>query len=93
MDWHSTPKDDAWKQAHLEMLVKLGMELMLRCDHCQHRTVEDPRLFAARYELDIRTPMLTISKALRCSHCGQKRGRAMPEPSNSKPRTQTAALY
>ena len=64
MDWHGTPKDDAWKQAHLAMLANLNMRLMLRCDVCSRSTVEDPRLFAARHNLDLLTPMLTVSKAV-----------------------------
>jgi hypothetical protein len=87
MDWHRIPKDDAWKQAHLQMLVNLNMNLMLRCDHCAHGTVEDPRLFAARHNLDVLTPMLTVSRKLRCTRCGEQKGRATPEPSSGKPRT------
>jgi hypothetical protein len=86
MEWHRTPKDDAWKQAHLQMLVNLNMLLMLRCDTCQHATVEDPRLFAARHHLDLLTPMLTLSRKLRCTRCNGQWGRAMPEPSDGKPR-------
>lgn len=86
MEWHRTPKDDAWKQAHLQMLVSLNMNLMLRCDQCFHTTSEDPRLFAARHNLDLLTPMLTVSKRLTCTKCGERKGRATPEPSNGKPR-------
>ena len=87
MDWHTTPKDEAWKKAHLSMLVNLNMRLMLRCDACAHTTVEDPRLFAARHDLDLLTPMLTVSKKLRCTKCLKRQGRATPEPSNGKPRS------
>ena len=59
MDWHRTPKDDAWKEAHLGMLAKLDMGLMLRCEGCNHKVIEDPRLFAARHNLDLPTAMLT----------------------------------
>jgi hypothetical protein len=86
MDWHPTPKDDAWKQAHLAMLVNLNMRLMLRCDACSRSTVEDPRLFAARHSLDLLTPMLIVSKRLRCTQCGERKGRATPEPSDGRPR-------
>jgi hypothetical protein len=47
VDWHHTPKDGVWREAHLAMLVKLGMGLHLRCDACHHSVCEDPRLFAA----------------------------------------------
>jgi hypothetical protein len=33
MSWHHIPKDDAWKQAHLAMLVRLGKRA---CDDCRH---------------------------------------------------------
>lgn len=86
MDWHRTPKDDAWKEAHLDMLAKLDMGLMLRCEGCNHKVIEDPRLFAARHNLDLLTPMLTISKRLRCTKCGEQKGRAVPATSDGKPR-------
>lgn len=86
MEWHRTPKDDAWKQAHLAMLANLNMRLMLRCDACAHTTIEDPRLFAARHNLDLLTPMLTVSKRLRCTKCSARKGRATPEPSDGRPR-------
>jgi hypothetical protein len=60
---------------------------MLRCDQCAHRTVEEPRLFAARHNLDLLTPMLTVSKRLKCTKCGKRKGRATPEPSNGKSRS------
>jgi hypothetical protein len=31
MSWHHIPKDDAWKQAHLAMLAKLGKRAWLHC--------------------------------------------------------------
>jgi hypothetical protein len=86
MDWHPTPKDDAWKLAHLAMLENLNMRLMLRCDACSRTSVEDPRLFAARHNLDLMTPMLNVSKRLRCTKCGERKGRATPEPSDGRPR-------
>ena len=88
MEWHRTPKDDAWKQAHLQMLVNLNMNLdaemrpLLPYDQSKTR-----RLFAARHNLDLLTPMLTVSKRLTCTKCGERKGRATPEPSNGKPRT------
>jgi hypothetical protein len=32
MEWHPTPKDDAWKEAHLAMLERLGKAAWPRCD-------------------------------------------------------------
>jgi len=31
MSWHHIPKDDAWKQAHLALLAKLGKRAWLHC--------------------------------------------------------------
>jgi hypothetical protein len=87
MDCHPTPKGDAWKKAHLAMLVNLDMRLMLRCDQCSHSIIEDPRLFAARHNLDLLTPMLTLSKRLKCMKCGECKGWATPQPSTGKPRS------
>jgi hypothetical protein len=38
MSWHHIPKDDAWKQAHLAMLAKLGKQRLaaLRWLPAQH---------------------------------------------------------
>ena len=62
MDWHPTPKDDAWKQAHLAMLERLGKDAWLRCDGCAHTVMVKPRDFAERHRLDMLTPLLTISR-------------------------------
>jgi hypothetical protein len=57
----------------------------LRRDACHHGVSENPSLFAARHNLDLLTPMLTVSKVLRCTRCGARKGRAMPEPSSGSP--------
>ena len=36
-------------------------------------------------DLDLFTPMLTVSKRLRCTKCGERKGRGTPEPSNGRP--------
>jgi hypothetical protein len=53
MRWHPTPKDDAWKQAHLEMVKGLGMRLWLRCDICGHGVTVEPATFAASHRPDM----------------------------------------
>jgi DNA-directed RNA polymerase subunit RPC12/RpoP len=73
MDWHPTPKDDAWRQAHLAMLERLGKDVWLRCDGCAHTVMVKPRDFAERHGLDMLTPMLTISRRMRCTRCGAGR--------------------
>lgn len=59
MAWHKTLKDDAWKQAHLAMLVTIRRELSLTCDGCQHWRKVAPQAFAAQHGLDMLTPLLT----------------------------------
>jgi hypothetical protein len=68
MDWHYMPKNDAWKQAHLEMLVNLGIDLMLMCDHCQRRTekTERKRLKAILAEYAEARPMTARMCAASC---------------------------
>jgi hypothetical protein len=74
MSWHHIPKDDAWKQAHLAMLVRLGKRAWLHCDDCRHSVMVEPDELARRHRLDMLTPLLTISKAMRCTRCGARRG-------------------
>ena len=71
MSWHRTPTDDAWKQAHLAMVEGLGKRLWLGCDGCQHAVMIAPCTLAERHGLDMRTPLLPLSRALRCR---QRRG-------------------
>ena len=44
------------------------------------RTPLPDRELVDRYGLDMRTPLLTISCALRCTRCGDRKGHAMLEP-------------
>ena len=80
MSWHRTPTDDAWKQAHLAMVEGLGKRLWLGCDGCQHSVMVAPRALADRHGLHMQTPLLTLSRALRCTRCGERKGQARLEP-------------
>ena len=62
MSWHHVPKDDAWTQVHLAMLVRLGKRAWLHCDDCRHSVMIEPHELAQRHHLDMVTPLLTISK-------------------------------
>jgi hypothetical protein len=73
MRWHPEPTDDVWKQAHLAMVEGLGKRLWLSCDQCEHWVMIEVRDFAEQHGLDMLTPLLTISRALKCSHCGERR--------------------
>jgi hypothetical protein len=67
MSWHHIPKDDAWEQAHLGMLASLGKRAWLHCDGCRHSIMIEPHELAQRHWLDMRTLLLTIPKAMRCT--------------------------
>jgi len=75
MSWHRTPTDNAWKQAHLAMVEGLGKRLWLGCDGCQNTVMIAPRELADRHGLDMHTPLQTLSRALRCTRCGEGRGK------------------
>ena len=80
MEWHKTPRDDAWRQAHLAMVERLGKQVWLKCGWCQRSVYADVREFATQHELNMLTPLLTVSRRLRCTRCGYRRAHAMPEP-------------
>jgi hypothetical protein len=75
MSWHHMPKDDAWKQAHLAMLVKLGKRAWLHRNDCRHSVTIEPAELAQRHQLDMQTPLLTISKQC-AAHAVGRRGDA-----------------
>jgi hypothetical protein len=62
MDWHPRPKDDAWREAHLAMLARLGKDAWLRCDECAHIVMVKPRELAERHRPDMLTLLLTIRR-------------------------------
>jgi DNA-directed RNA polymerase subunit RPC12/RpoP len=84
MDWHPTPKDNAWRQAHLAMLERLGKDAWLRCDGCAHTVMVKPRELAELHGLDMLTPLLTISRRMRCTRCGARKGGCRPAPHDTR---------
>jgi hypothetical protein len=80
MSWHPRPKDEAWKHAHLAIVEKLGKHLWLNCGWCQRAVMADVREFAKTHQLDMNTPLLTVSRRLRCTRCGERKGQARLEP-------------
>jgi hypothetical protein len=54
-----------------------------RCRHwddCRHSVMIEPHELARRHQLDMLTPLLTISKAMRCTRWGGRKGCYSPEP-------------
>ena len=84
MSGHHVPKDDAWKLAHLAMLIKPGKRAWLHCDDCRHSIMIEPRELGRQHQLDMQTPLLAISKAMRCTRCGARRGCCWPEPHSTR---------
>jgi len=80
MRWYPIPKDDAWKQAHLAMVKGLGKRLWLRCDICAYIVMMEPEAPAASNGVDMLTPLLSVSQALRCTRCGERKAWCSLEP-------------
>jgi hypothetical protein len=49
------------------MLARLRKRAWLHCDGCRHSIMIEPHELAQRHRFDMLTPLLTISKAMRCS--------------------------
>lgn len=80
MVWHTTPKDDAWKQVTVRSVNPLCQNLWLRCNHCDHEVVIDAVVFSERSNASFDTPLLLIGQRLRCSKCGEQKSHCWPEP-------------
>ena len=46
MSWHTTPRDDAWREVHLVYLKGMGQRLWLRCNACGHDVVVELNVFS-----------------------------------------------
>jgi len=79
MSWHPIPRDDAWKRVTLGHIASLGQRLHIRC-HCARERYVDALAYAAEARLSADTPLLAISRRLRCSSCGERHVSAQPEP-------------
>jgi hypothetical protein len=69
MSWHHSPKDDAWKQAHLAMLVRVGKRAWLHCDDCRHSIMIEPHELAQRHQLDVPRHQRESAKLRRAGGC------------------------
>jgi hypothetical protein len=65
------------------MFVRLGKRAWLHCDNCGYSVMTEPYELADRHKLDMLTPLLTISIAMRCMHCGARK-RCWPKPHNTR---------
>lgn len=78
--WHVEPKNECWREVHLAHVEGLGNRLWLRCNACGHSITPEPREFAAEHHLDMRTPLLSIARRLRCTRCHARKVHRWPEP-------------
>lgn len=78
--WHRIPKDDAWRQVHLNHVCELGVRLWIRCNACGHSISPEPEAFAGEHRLDMLTPLRLIAMRLKCSRCGARKAHCVPEP-------------
>ncbi len=65
---------------HLAHVESLGSKLWLRCNACGHSITPEPGLFAKEHHLDMTTPLLSIAKRLKCTHCNERKAHCWPEP-------------
>jgi DNA-directed RNA polymerase subunit RPC12/RpoP len=61
-----------------------GRDAWLRCDACARSVMVKPRDFAERHGLDMLTPLLTISRRMRCTRCGARKGGSRPAPHDTR---------
>ena len=78
--WHNEPKNDEWRDVHLAYVESLGQRLWLRCNSCSHSITPAPREFAHHHHLDMKTPLLTIGRRLKCSKCNERKAHCWPKP-------------
>jgi DNA-directed RNA polymerase subunit RPC12/RpoP len=64
--------------------ARLGKRAWLHCDDCRHSIMIEPREFAQQHGLDMLTPLLTISRAMRCTRCGSRKGCCWPETHDTR---------
>ena len=61
-------------------MESLGNPVWLRRKACGHSITPDPREFAHQHHLDMKTPLLSIAKRLKCTHCNEREAHCWPEP-------------
>jgi hypothetical protein len=44
------------------------------------RLTPEPRKFAEQHHLDMHTPLLSIARQLKCTHCNERKAHCWPEP-------------
>jgi hypothetical protein len=78
--WNPLPKDDAWKQCTLRGVVDAGQRLWLDCCGCNRHRYIGPLEWAEKHGVDLETPLLLISRRIRCSRCGRRAVKVKAEP-------------
>jgi hypothetical protein len=86
-DGYRFPKDDAWTQCTLRGLLDEDKRLWLHCYGCHRHRYVDTRAWVEKNAVDIDTPILLISRRVRCTRCNRLTVTLAAEPySNLKDR-------
>jgi hypothetical protein len=84
--YHPFPKDDAWKQVTLQGVIDEGKRLWLRCSGCERHAYVPALDFSDEHKIDPTTPVLLISRGVRCTRCGDRKVSVTVEPYAGKSR-------
>lgn len=76
---------EGWKRCTLRNTIDLGQGLWLLCGTCQKSRDFDTADWAAKYCVDLDTPLKTLGKAIRCQRCGTLGVSAYGTPYNNLP--------
>jgi len=68
--WHRFPPDGEWRRVTLASQARFGFRLEPTCRNCWHRgEVMTPGEFAARFDVSMSEPVLSVQARLVCSSC------------------------
>src|SRR5665647_2730548 len=85
MNWHTRPKDDAWRCVTPSSVHVLGCRLWLRCDAFGHTLMVPAIEWCESRQVSPTTPLLLIARRLRCINCGECKAHCWPEPHDCSP--------
>ena len=84
------PKDDAWKQCGVRGIVDDGNKLWLHCYGCHRHRYADAREWVEKNDVDLDTPLLLISRRVRCTRCDRLTVTVTAAPYSNLPRNTAA---
>ena len=66
---HRIPKGDAWRLCILRSILDRGQRLWIVCESCQRSEYRDAPAWIAAHHIELDTPLLTVSRRIRCVRC------------------------